>query len=104
MVALGLVLIVVGVIAILSALFVSEGRAELLGMDLSALSIFLVGVAAGACVIWGISILKWGTRRSLAARRERKELQQLNAKLDRAGSPRNEEPRDRDRDRGADGA
>ena len=77
MVALGLVLIIVGAIAILAALFVSEGRAELLGMDLTALTIFLIGAAAGACVIWGISILKWGTKRSIASRRERRELQKL---------------------------
>ncbi|WP_185994433.1 hypothetical protein [Nocardioides campestrisoli] len=93
MVALGLVLIIVGAIAILAALFVSEGRAELLGMDLTALTIFLIGAAAGACVIWGISILRWGTRRSIAARRERKELRNLNAKLDRARSEGAEEER-----------
>ena len=32
------------------------------------------GVAAGAAILWGYSILKWGTKRSLAHRRERKEL------------------------------
>lgn len=87
MVALGLVLVVVGALAVLSAVFVSEGRAELLGMDLSALSIFLVGVAAGACLIFGFSILKWGTRRSLAARRERKELLQRQAQHDTPPPP-----------------
>ena len=43
---LGLLLIGVGVVAILSAVFVSEGSAELLGLDLTALGIFLVGVGA----------------------------------------------------------
>ncbi|QCX28776.1 hypothetical protein [Nocardioides jishulii] len=74
MVALGLVLIVVGLIAVLAALFVSEGSAELLGMDLTALTIFLVGLGAGICLLWGFVILKWGTRRSIAARKERHEL------------------------------
>lgn len=88
MVVLGLLLIVLGVIAVLSAVFVSEGTAELLGMDLSALSIFLVGVAAGAAILWGYSILKWGTKRGLAQRRERRELTELSQKLDRAEAER----------------
>jgi hypothetical protein len=88
MVILGLLLIGVGAIAILSAVFVSDGSAELLGMDLTALAIFLVGVGAGAAVLWGYSILKYGTRRELKARRERRELNELSAKLDRAESER----------------
>jgi hypothetical protein len=84
MVVLGLLLILLGAIAILSALFVSEGTAELLGIDMSALAIFLVGVAAGAAILWGYSIIKWGTKRGLAHRRERKELTQLNARLEKA--------------------
>lgn len=81
---LGLLLIVLGAIAILSAVFVSEGTAELLGIDMSALAIFLVGVATGAAILWGYSIIKWGTKRTLAHRRERKELTELNARLERA--------------------
>ncbi|WP_240181946.1 hypothetical protein [Nocardioides sp. 616] len=91
MVILGLVFVAVGVLAILSATFVSEGNAELLGMDLSALAIFLVGVAAGACVICGLSILKWGTKRGLASRREQKELRELHAKLERVEGERHGE-------------
>ncbi len=88
MVILGLLLIGVGVIAILSAVFVSEGSAQLLGLDLTALGIFLVGVGAGAAVLWGYSILKYGTRRELKARRERKELNELSAKLEHVESER----------------
>jgi zinc transporter ZupT len=90
MVILGLVLIIVGVIAILSAVFVSQPGTggELLGFSVSTLEAFLVGVAAGALVIWGFSILKWGTRRSLSQRRERRELTKLNAKLERAEAER----------------
>ena len=69
MVILGLLLIILGAIAILSAIFVSEGSGELLGIDMSSLEIFLVGVAAGAAVLWGYTILKWGTKRGLAHRR-----------------------------------
>lgn len=88
MVILGLLLIVLGAIAILSAVFVSEGTAELLGIDMSALAIFLVGVAAGAAVLWGYSILKWGTRRGLEHRRERKKLNELSSKLDEVEAER----------------
>jgi len=88
MVILGLLLIGAGVIAILSAVFVSEGTVTYLGLDLSALGIFLVGVGAGVAVLWGYTILRFGTRRELKARRERKELNELSAKLDRAEADR----------------
>ena len=88
MVILGLLLIGAGVIAILSAVFVSEGTVTYLGLDLTALGIVLVGGGAGAAGRWGYSILKYGTRRELKARRERKELNELSAKLDKAESER----------------
>ena len=90
MVILGLVLMILGGIAILSALFVSEpgSGGELLGFDVTTLESFLVGVAAGAAILWGFSISKWGTKRSLAHRKERKELNDLNAKLERVEAER----------------
>lgn len=91
MVILGLVLIALGALAIVSAVFVSEGNAELLGMNLTALEIFLFGVAAGACLLWGFAVLKYGAKRGLQTRRERKELQELNAKLDRVEAERRTE-------------
>ena len=91
MVVLGLLLILLGAAAVLAALFLSEGTASLLGSDLSALSIFLIGVGAGAAIIWGYTILKWGTRRGLARRRERRELNRLSEKLDRVESERRTE-------------
>ena len=91
MVILGLLLIILGAIAILSAIFVSEGSCELLGIDMTSLEIFLVGVAAGAAVLWGYSILKWGTKRGLAHRKERKELTKLNEKLDRVEAEKRED-------------
>ena len=83
MVIFGLLLILLGALAIVAAVFVSKGSAELLGIDMSALAIFLVGVAAGAAVLWGFSILKYGTKRGLAQRKERKQLSELSEKLDR---------------------
>lgn len=88
MVILGLLLILLSVITILSAVFVSEGTAELLGFDLTALTIFLLGVGAGAALLWGYSLLKFGARREMKARRERKELSQLSAKLEQVEAER----------------
>ena len=90
MVILGLALMILGAIAVLSAIFVSEPGTggELLGFDVTILQSFLIGVAAGAALLWGFTILKWGTRRGLAQRRERKELTKLNEKLDRVEADR----------------
>lgn len=93
MVILGLLLILLGVIATLSALFVSgEGTLELLNMDLTVFQIFLVGLVSGAFILWGFTILKFGTRRELKARKERKELTELSQKLDRVDRERNDLP------------
>ncbi len=91
---------ILGGIAILSAIFVGEpgSRGGLLGFDVSTLESFFVGVAAGAAILWGFSILKWGTRRSLAHRRERKELTELNAKLERVEAERREDNPEANRD------
>ena len=53
MVILGLGLIILGGIAVLSALFVSEpgSGGELLGFNVTTLESFLVGVAAGAAIL-----------------------------------------------------
>lgn len=90
MVILGLLLIIVGGVAVLSALFVSEDGTggELLGFGVTTIESFLVGVAAGAAILWGFSILKWGTKRGLAQRKERKELNKLSERLDRAEAER----------------
>ena len=90
MVILGLGLIVLGAIAVLSAVFVSEPGTggELLGFNTTILESFLVGVAAGAAILWGFTILKWGTRRSLAHRRERKKINDLSTQLDRVEAER----------------
>ena len=99
MVILGLGLMILGAIAVLSALFVSEPGTggELMGVDVSTLDAFLVGVAAGAAILWGFAILKWGTRRSLAHRKERKELTRLNEKLERVeAESREDDPERRD--------
>ena len=90
MVILGLALIILGGIAVLSAVFVSEpgNGGELLGFSVSTLEAFLIGVAAGAAILWGLCILMWGTGRSLAHRGERKEITEINQKLVRVEAER----------------
>jgi hypothetical protein len=83
MVILGLLLIVLGALAIVAAVFTNDGSASLLGIDMSVLTVFLVGVGAGAFILWGWSILKYGTKQELRQRRERKKLTELSEKLDR---------------------
>lgn len=97
MVILGLGLMILGGIAVLSALFVSEPGTggELLGFEVTTLEAFFVGVAAGAAILWGFALLKWGTRRSLAHRKERKELTKLNEKLEKVEAERREDDPER---------
>jgi hypothetical protein len=95
MVILGLLLIIVGAGAIVAALFSEPGTAgELLGFDITTLQAFLVGVAAGASILLGLWILKWGTKRTLTHRKERKELNKLSERLDRADADRNDDTPD----------
>jgi membrane protein implicated in regulation of membrane protease activity len=88
MVILGLLLIVLGALAIVAAVFTNDGSASLLGIDMSVLAVFLVGVAAGAFILWGWSILKYGTKQGLRQRRERRKLTELSEKLDRVQGER----------------
>ena len=83
MFVVGLLLILLGALAIVAAMFGSSESAEFLGQDLSAFAIFLIGLAAGAAILWGYSIAKLGIKRSLQHRRESKKLQELSEKLDK---------------------
>ena len=87
----GVLLILAGGLAIVAAVFGSEGSATMLDRDLDALTIFLLGLGAGVAVWWGVSIARFGARRSLKHRRESKELQELSEKLDKAEEERRRE-------------
>ncbi|MGZ5398908.1 MAG: hypothetical protein ACXWDM_02765 [Nocardioides sp.] len=92
MVILGLLLILLGALAIIAVVFdVDSIRVELLGAEISAVGLFLLGVGAGVAILWGFGILKFGTKRSLRHRREQKELAELNSKLDRVEADRRDE-------------
>ena len=86
MLLLGLILVALGGLAIVAAVFTAElndGKIEYLGQDLSALALFLVGLGAGVAVLWGFSIFKWGTKRGWARRKEQKKMEELSEKLGR---------------------
>jgi uncharacterized membrane protein YedE/YeeE len=84
MLAVGLILIALGVLALLAGLFTAgdHGDASLLGIHLGATSVFLVGVFAGVAILWGLSLSRYGTKRELRHRRERRRLTELSTKLD----------------------
>jgi glucose-6-phosphate-specific signal transduction histidine kinase len=91
MFVVGLLLVIFGALAIVAALFGSSGTAEFLNMDLSALAIFLIGVASGVAILWGYSISKFGVKKSMQHRRESKQLQELSEKLDKVDEDKRRE-------------
>ncbi len=89
MVFLGLLLILLGALAIVAVVFDMETvQVDLLGAEISSMTVFFIGVASGVAILWGFGILKFGTKRSLQHRREQKELAELNEKLDKAEAER----------------
>ena len=96
---LGLLLMLLGALAVVAAVFTIDGtNVELLGLDVTALGIYLIGLASGVAILWGYSLTKWGTKRSLRQRREAKQLSELSQKLDQhEADRRGEDNTDRDR-------
>jgi len=94
MVVLGLLLIAAGALGIVAAVFTAEGTVELLGTDISALAIYLVGLGSGLAIWWGFSIGKFGTKRTLRQRRESKRLAELSEKLDKHEEDRADDVKD----------
>ena len=95
MVVLGLLLMALGAVAVVGALFTAEGSTQLFGVDMSAMAMFFVGLGAGLAILWGFGFSKWGTKRTLRARRESKQLSELHEKLEK----REAEERSDDQDR-----
>jgi hypothetical protein len=98
MLLLGLILIGAGALVIVAAIFtarVENGVLEILGTEVNAITLFLLGVGAGLAILWGFGILKFGTKRTLRHRREAKQLAELSEKLEVADRERH---RDSDSD------
>ena len=97
MLILGLVLIGAGGLLIVSAIFTAEttgagATVEILGTEVGAVTLFLLGLGSGVAILWGLWITKFGARRTLAHRREKSRLTELSEKLDKV-----EDERRRDR-------
>ena len=96
MVVLGLLLIGLGAVAVVAALFTADGTVQLLGLDISALALFFVGLGAGLAITWGFGFSKWGTKRTLRQRRESKQLSELQDKLEKREAGDHGDERERD--------
>jgi uncharacterized protein (DUF58 family) len=94
MLILGLVLIAAGGLLIVAAIFTAEttgnsaAAVEILGTEVGAVTLFLLGLGAGVAILWGLSVTKFGARRSLKQRREQNRLNELSEKLDRVEAER----------------
>ena len=100
MVILGLLLVVLGGLAIVCGLFATEidgTKLQFLGQDIGPAALFLIGVGSAVAIWWGLWIFKSGTKRSWARRKEQKRLQDLSQKL---GQRRRTAPDGRRRARG----
>lgn len=104
MLILGLLVIAVGAAIILAGLFTtdvsSSGQIDVLGIDVSPETLFVLGIIAAVAVLWGLWITKYGAQRGLRQRREQKQMDELSQKLDRAESGRNRDLDEDGRDRG----
>ena len=91
MLILGLLLVVAGGAVIVAAVFTAEvsgGQIEIVGIEVGAVTLFILGVASTVAILWGFSIGKFGARRSMRQRREDNRLQELSEKLDRVEAER----------------
>ena len=96
---IGLALIVLGALAVVAAVFTADGtNVELLGLDVTALGLYLIGLGSGLAILWGFTISKWGTKRSLRQRREAKQLSELSEKLDKHDADRRTDQDDNSND------
>src|SRR3954452_10346790 len=85
MVILGLLLVVLGGLAIACGLFATEidgTKLQFLGQDIGPAALFLIGVGSAVAIWWGLWIFKSGSKRSWARRKEQKRLEDLSQKLD----------------------
>ena len=98
MVVLGILLMVIGALAVAAALFTASGTVELLGFDVNAMAMFFIGLGAGLAILWGFGFSKWGTKRSMRQRRENKRMADMARQVDRhEAEKRREDNTDPDR-------
>jgi Zn-dependent protease with chaperone function len=103
MLILGLLLVAAGVLLLLAAVFTAEttgvgAAVEIVGTEVGAVTLFLLGLGAGIAILWGLSLTKFGARRSLRQRREQQRLTKLSEQLDEVEAERR---RDHDGEQGS---
>ncbi|HVK29289.1 MAG TPA: hypothetical protein VM575_13195 [Nocardioides sp.] len=99
MVIIGLLLLIVGVLAILSGVFGSDydvdGKdrrtTEIIGINVDPEVLFLIGVASGLLVLAGLWFMKTGAKQGWKRRKEQKRLSDLSQKLDEVEADRRRE-------------
>ena len=76
MLILGLLLVAAAVVAALGAVFLIDGgqNLQIADIGISPLALYLLGVASVLALVLGLVLMRLGARRSMQARRERKEL------------------------------
>lgn len=98
MFVIGLILIVLGAIAIVAALTASDGTVTFVGLDdLTAATVFFIGLGAGVAIWWGIALIRFGAKRSMKHRREKKKLSELSQQLDQVDRDRRHDNDNEDR-------
>jgi hypothetical protein len=91
MLILGLVVVGLGVALVIAAFFTAEvsgGQLEIVGTEVGAVTLFVLGVAAGVAILFGLSLTKFGARRTWRQRREHQRLNELSEKLNRVEAER----------------
>ncbi|MEJ7833107.1 MAG: hypothetical protein WKF79_09345, partial [Nocardioides sp.] len=76
------------IVATVITVEVTAAQIEVLGIEIGALPLFLLGVASAVAILLGVSISKLGAKRELRHRRENRKLNELSEKLDRVESER----------------
>lgn len=91
MLLLGLIIIAVGAVLVIGGVFASDvsgDQVSFMGIDVNPTTLFLLGVVGGGCILFGLSVTKFGARRELKQRKEQKKMDELAEKLDRAEAGR----------------
>jgi hypothetical protein len=102
MLIFGLVLLVIGVLGLLAGIFgtdtesrtsggTTDVHATFIGIEMSATTLFLVGVASATLVLLGLWLMKVGAKQGWTRRKEQKRLTELSAKLEAAEAERRRE-------------
>ncbi|KRA29805.1 MULTISPECIES: hypothetical protein [unclassified Nocardioides] len=93
MVIFGLLLLILGVLGLLSGIFGSEAESTsskgqtdvhttLIGIELSATALFIVGAVSALLVLAGLWAMKFGAKQGWKRRKDQKRLSDLSDKLD----------------------